>query len=266
MENKCPKCGGYLFKEIELTGPAKALFGKDYKIVPIACKCAKEGFKKSEQEAKRIDEKLKLERLLEGSMMNQKLKSICFDKWDESLMSDKYKKIAQNYVEYWDKVKKCNYGMYIYGPPGTGKTFLTACIANALMEQFIPVAFISPIEFINRIYGTYGTSQSESSLINSLNNASLLVIDDIGAEASRDKGKEIMYQILDNRLRINKPTIITSNFDMDTLKRKLDYDGIGRSVDRIMEMCTPIKIESKSIRQIKAQEKRKDFIDMLKGK
>ena len=46
---------------------------------------------------------------------------------------------ARFYAEHWADMKAENIGYLLWGSVGTGKSYLAACIANALMEQEIPV-------------------------------------------------------------------------------------------------------------------------------
>ena len=46
---------------------------------------------------------------------------------------------ARFYVESWETMQAENIGYLFWGGVGTGKSYLAACIANALMEQEVPV-------------------------------------------------------------------------------------------------------------------------------
>ena len=46
---------------------------------------------------------------------------------------------AHRYVEQWQTMRSENLGLLLWGGVGTGKSFLAGCIANALMEQEVPV-------------------------------------------------------------------------------------------------------------------------------
>ena len=47
--------------------------------------------------------------------------------------------VARFYAEHWDTMQAENIGYLFWGGVGTGKSYLAGCIANALMEQKIPV-------------------------------------------------------------------------------------------------------------------------------
>jgi len=198
--------------------------------------------------------------------MDRKCEDWTFENWDEKRKDTQGYRIAKRYADNWDQVKTDNHGILLYGPPGTGKTFIAASIANHLIRQRgVPVAFVSSIDIINKIYSGYGRDDDGTAFLNSLNRAALLIIDDLGAESKGKSGKdrEIIYQIVDNRLRSKRPMIVTSNYTMDELRQRLDYDGVNRIVDRLAEICVPIKIDGPSIRQQKAAQKRTEFIKLL---
>jgi len=48
---------------------------------------------------------------------------------------------------------------------------------------------------------------------------------------------------------MKKPMIITTNLSLEGVKNKLtSKDGINKTYDRLMEMCTPIEIQERSRR------------------
>lgn len=167
-------------------------------------------------------------------------------------------KLGKNYCENWTEMKEKNMGLLLYGPPGTGKTFLAFCIANELLNNMIPVIAISSIGLLNRIRETYNTwgREGEVEIINNLKNASLLILDDLGAENNTPWSKEKLYEIIDSRHRDRKPCIITTNLTREGLKKKLTGDDeIPRTYDRIVEMCHPIQVQGKSKRVEAAKDK-----------
>ena len=76
--------------------------------------------------------------------------------------------------------------------------------------------------------------------------------DDLGAENNTAWSKEKLYEIIDSRYRDGKPIIITTNLTTGQLKEKLaGDDGIYRTHDRIIEMCTLIEVKGKPRRGLK---------------
>lgn len=46
---------------------------------------------------------------------------------------------AHDYVVHWSEMKAKSIGLLLWGDVGTGKSFFAGCIANALLEQGVPV-------------------------------------------------------------------------------------------------------------------------------
>ena len=56
---------------------------------------------------------------------------------------------ARFYVESWETMQAENIGYLFWGGVGTGKSYLAACIANALMEQEVPVCMTNFATILN---------------------------------------------------------------------------------------------------------------------
>ena len=48
-----------------------------------------------------------------------------------------------------------NLGLLLWGGVGTGKSFLAGCIANALMEQEVPVRMTNFARILNELNGSF---------------------------------------------------------------------------------------------------------------
>ncbi|MCT4604902.1 MAG: ATP-binding protein [Marinisporobacter sp.] len=251
-DDYCPKCKGKKSMMINILGNMRK--------VPVLCKCEKEKYEKQRMIDENTEKIYKLERLREHSLMDECFKSCTFENWKHDKNSQNMYRIGINYCDRWQEMKKKNMGFTFWGPPGTGKTYLSFCIANRLLQNYVPVIAISTINIINRIYDSYKRygQQGEVQIINSLKNASLLILDDLGAEYTSKAGKEkqIIYSILDARYRDKKPVIVTTNLNLKQLKEKLrGNDRIDRTYDRLLELAPPIEIKGISKRVAEGKEK-----------
>lgn len=239
----CPKCG----KKQEM---AVNILGQE-KIVPVLCRCELEEREEREKLEERKQKMLRLEKLRSHSLMGKQFESCTFENFEIDSENKGMYKLGKNYCKSWQEMKKKNMGLLLYGPPGTGKTFLAFCIANELLNNTVPVVAISSIGLLNKIKETYRNfgREGEAEIINNLKNASLLILDDLGAENNTDWAKEKIYEIIDSRYRDKKPCIVTTNLTREGLKQKLTgADGVSRTYDRIIEMCTPVQVIGKSRR------------------
>ena len=92
---------------------------------------------------------------------------------------------ARAYVENWKEAYKSNIGLLLFGDVGTGKSFFAGCIANALLDQDVPVLMTNFPTILNRLTGMFSEDRSE--FIASFDEYDLLIIDDLGVERSTDE-------------------------------------------------------------------------------
>lgn len=236
--------------------------------VSVMCGCQQKEWEKRKEEEIQKEKQIRLDRLRSYSLMDSKFLKCTFNNYELDQNNSTIHKIAVNYCNDWKDMKKEGLGLLMWGTPGTGKSYTSFCIANKLMEGLTPVIAISSIALINKIYESYGKwgDEGEVQIINMLNNADLLVLDDLGAEHESKSGKEkqILYSIIDTRLRNGKPMIVTTNLTLLQLKDKLTgSDGVARTYDRLIEMCTPIEVKGPSKRVIAARNKQKEVLERL---
>ena len=158
---------------------------------------------------------------------------------------------AHSYVEHWPEMKATATGLLLWGNVGTGKSFFAGCIANALLDQGVPVLMTNFSRILNALTGMF--SDDRNKYIDSLNHYSLLIIDDLGMERGTEYALEQVFNVIDARLRSNLPLIVTTNLTLDELKHPADL-AHERIYSRVLERCIPLKINNQNIRQMKAQE------------
>ena len=61
----------------------------------------------------------------------------------------------------------------------------------------------------------------------------LLIMDDVGAGKITDWSIDITYRLINSRYNADKPTIVTSNLELDDLAKLIG----GRIVSRLQVMC-----------------------------
>ena len=146
-------------------------------------------------------------------------------------------------------MKEKSLGLLLWGDVGTGKSFFAGCIANALLEQGVPVLMTNFARILNTLTGMY--SDDRNRFIESFNQYSLLIIDDLGVERSSEFALEQVFSVIDSRYRSRKPIIITTNLTLEELKKPQDL-AHARIYDRILERCIPVKISRQNIREMNA--------------
>lgn len=168
---------------------------------------------------------------------------------------------ARFYVKHWEKMKRDNIGLLFWGAVGTGKSFLAGCIANALLEQEIPVRMTNFEEVLNDLSSNFS---EKNEYIKSLCRFPLLILDDFGMERGTEYGLEQIYAVIDGRYRSGKPLIVTTNLTLNELNNPRDT-AHARIYDRLKEMCVPLNFSGESRRRMTAQEKLNWLKEQMKG-
>ena len=168
---------------------------------------------------------------------------------------------ARFYVKHWEKMKRDNIGLLFWGAVGTGKSFLAGCIANALLEQEIPVRMTNFAEVLNDLSSNFS---EKNEYIKSLCRFPLLILDDFGMERGTEYGLEQIYAVIDGRYRSGKPLIVTTNLTLNELNNPRDT-AHARIYDRLKEMCVPVNFSGESRRRMTAQEKLNRLKEQMKG-
>ena len=168
---------------------------------------------------------------------------------------------ARFYVKHWEKMKRDNIGLLFWGAVGTGKSFLAGCIANALLEQEIPVRMTNFEEVLNDLSSNFS---EKNEFIKSLCRFPLLILDDFGMERGTEYGLEQIYAVIDGRYRSGKPLIVTTNLTLNELNNPRDT-AHARIYDRLKEMCVPLNFSGESRRRMTAQEKLNWLKEQMKG-
>ena len=222
---------------------------------PVPCDCRQKVIDEAVKREESIERAEKLKLLRSMSLMDKKFENLYFSSLQQTKFNERPLKIAHRYVERFDLMyQKCQ-GMLFYGPPGTGKSYLAAAIANELIEMQKSIIMTSFVKILDK------TAESES-LVDSLNQADLLIIDDLGAERETSYALERVYNVIDSRYRANKPMLLTTNLGVDELKNS-DNIQYRRVYDRILEICYPVEFTGPSWRRKEAGTRYNEMLKLL---
>lgn len=138
-------------------------------------------------------------------------------------------------------------GLYLCGDFGVGKTYLMAGMANLLAEEGHKVVFLHMPTFISSLNG-HIKNNSVREEIQRIEDADILIIDDIGAETlsawSRDNVLSVILQArMDNAL----PTFFTSNFAMEDLQRHFAEVRTSSDPVKAARLMQRIKVLTKEV-------------------
>lgn len=162
--------------------------------------------------------------------------------------AEQQKGLVSSYIMNFEKFKANGMGLYIYsGVKGSGKTLLSCCLLNEIGKRYVgSTKFCNVLDFLDMTKKGYSGDDRDVTV---LFDASLLVLDDIGVQMSKEWVDTVLYRLINSRYINRLPTIYTSNLSVEKLK--VD----DRISDRIESTTYFVRLPDEPVRQ---QERRKE--------
>jgi len=181
-----------------------------------------------------------------------------FETFDESVFSDEVdekaynssksprenilfiKKISEKFVENFDDKDTKN--LMFTGGTGLGKTFLSNCIAKAILDKGKTVLYQTSGRLMDLImdYRKGDTENFDELQYEELFNVDLLIIDDLGTENMTEARRSELFNILNTRLlnstKKHTKTVISTNKDLKELVNYYDQRIVSRILGHF-EIC-----------------------------
>ena len=210
------------------------MFGEE-RLVYCDCECVTERRKQEEEQRKQQARMERLERLRSEGFTDPAMRTWTFEMDDGK--NEMLSNVAHKYVDNFSEMYSRGMGLLVYGGVGTGKSFITACIANALMEKGRPCLVTNFPRIVNSLQADFDHKQER---IDRLNDCDLLIIDDFAVERQSEYMQEIIYAVIDSRYRLKCPLIITTNLTGQEIANATDVRK-DRIYSRLKEMCIPVE-------------------------
>jgi DNA replication protein DnaC len=136
-------------------------------------------------------------------------------------------------------------GLWLLGLPGTGKTHLgAALVSNSIRERSLAACMHSFGQIQTMLRARWSNSKESRSfweiedglettdqLLEHLGTVPLLVLDELGVGRGTDAELETLFQIVDRRYQLERPTVMLSNLKPIELKAAMG----DRAYDRLRE-------------------------------
>lgn len=137
------------------------------------------------------------------------------------------KKIAMAFVDNINNPKQKN--LLFVGRAGTGKTFMSSCIAHAVVNKGYTVLYqTAPLLMDMLLEAKFASIRDEAkkNQYQKVFDVDLLIIDDLGTENLNNMKFTELFNIINTRLLKDKKTIISTNLSLQEMS--VEYD------DRVM--------------------------------
>ncbi len=133
------------------------------------------------------------------------------------------------------------------GSTGVGKTFLTHCIAKALMDKYQSVVYLSSgslFDIFSKNKFRYEPEENTQDMYQYILECDLLIIDDLGTELNNSFVSSQLFYCINERLVREKSTVISTNLSMSMLRDAYS----DRVSSRIVGQYTIIPLYGKDLR------------------
>lgn len=154
--------------------------------------------------------------------------------------------------KYADEFHKNSPSLLMTGSTGLGKTHLSLAIAREVIDKGYGVIYGSTQNMVSKMekekfQNFRENNESERHFID----CDLLIIDDLGTEYSTAFSNAAIYNVINSRIMMNKPTIISTNLSM----RELEKNYTQRMVSRIIGNNIRLEFLGSDIRQKRMRHK-----------
>lgn len=228
-------------------------YDENYLEIPFTCKkCKDSGFAMGKRCEcfDRLLKKYAVESLNSSSkiVLNDfddfKLEYYPDNKQDGFSSREQMKEVFEFCKKYAADFSESSPSLIFTGKTGLGKTFVSSCIAKNLLERGVSVIFDSIQNIVRKVEDEhFGRTQGDTMGI--IEDADLVILDDLGSEFINKFSSSVIYNIINDRINLNKPLIISTNFSNHELNQMYN----DRIISRISSF-TPIHFSGTDIRQI----------------
>jgi DNA replication protein DnaC len=158
--------------------------------------------------------------------MGDLIKSQTFENFDLSYYSAEARVrmeailgIVKKYAENFDPEKSGS--VIMIGNTGLGKTHISSAMGGVIINNGYDVYYSTAVDMMSDFENErFSNVKSENLMTEKYFTCELLIIDDLGTEVSNQFTTSCLYNVINTRLNLRRPTIISTNLMQDELRRR----------------------------------------------
>jgi DNA replication protein DnaC len=124
---------------------------------------------------------------------------------------------------------------------------LAASIFRVLVEARKDVAFERCAKFYADARETFRTNCSERAVLDPLEHAHILILDDLGAGKLSDYERRLALELFECRINGERPTVVTTNWSLDEISELMDDRIASR-----LSLFTQLKLLGTDLRELES--------------
>ena len=157
---------------------------------------------------------------------------------DGVIPRERAEKILDSSRRYAQNFSRGSKNLLFLGSTGLGKTHLSLAIANVVINKGYSVCYGTSHNICEDLRAEM-FGRNDDAVYTSINvqNADLLIIDDLGTEIDNQYNIAAIYNIINTRILGKMPTIISTNYEYDELLDKYDQRITSRLSGEFVQLC-----------------------------
>ena len=160
-------------------------------------------------------------------------------------------KIMREYAENFSPAAD---NLLLVGATGLGKTHLSTAVARRVIDRGFDVYYASALQMFSDFEHTRfgsGIADAPSVDVSRYSECELLILDDLGTEVTNQFTNSCLYLVINNRINLRRPTIISTNLSSKEIKERYT----DRIASRILGDFKPLLFVGTDVRRQKMARK-----------
>jgi DNA replication protein DnaC len=166
---------------------------------------------------------------IEEVLKRENFDTLSYDYYSDS-ESEKMRGIIRECRRFADDFGNRYENMLLYGNVGVGKTFLTNCMAKAILDRGYSVIYFTSMRLFDTLSRElFGYDEDDNpDLQKDIFTCDLLIIDDLGTENVNSFVASRLFDILNERDLRRRSTIISTNLSFEDLGKRYTERNFSR--------------------------------------